>query len=206
MRSWAKIQLSPVGSKDISFSFIERMETGIKELESRTFKDLHDYATELSMSIHDRLADARRTGVIGPYPMKPSRIPGPGFDIARVFLNGYYRGEPSRVDVQFFHEDQQLSLPDIKRLPPGNLLTGPGSLPDLILYDERFAKYRREWDGTLQGAVEICESYILAFSGPEALEIEKESSLAVGPNVHIATITPKRGFRLVKDFKAKGAK
>jgi len=65
------------------------------------------------------------------------------------------------------------------------------------LYDERFAKYRRDWDGTLQGAVEISKDYISAFSGPEALEIDPESSSGVGGHVHIATITPEGGFHWV---------
>jgi len=84
------VELSPEGSNEITVNFCEQIMKSVEDLEQQKFKDLHGYATELSMSINERLADARRTGMIGPYPAKPSRIPGPGFDIVRLFLNGYF--------------------------------------------------------------------------------------------------------------------
>ena len=189
------IELSPEGSKEITFDFRSEIAASIRGLEGRTFERLYDYATALAGPINKRLADARRNGMIGPYPVQPSQIPGPGLAIAHVFLNGYYGDEPSRVDVRFFHEDQTLSDPHIKDEPAGPLLMGPGALVHRILDDERFARYRKSWDRTLAGAVEICKNHILAFSSPEALEIDRDSSLGVGGHTHIATITPRDGFR-----------
>jgi hypothetical protein len=200
------IELSPEGSKEISFKFSDQIVITIEALGHRSFRDLFEYATELATPINKRLADARRAGVIGPYPAQPSQIPGPGLAIAHVFLTGYYQGKPARVDIRFFHEDQKLLDPLIERRPPGPLLMGPGALVHRILDDERFAKYRPEWDGTLPGAAEISKQHILAFSGPEALEIDREASLGVGPNVHIATITLGEGFQWIEGFKPKGIK
>jgi hypothetical protein len=202
------VELSPEDSKETTFDFCDQVVKSIEYLGPRKFKDLFEYASELAGPINNRLAEARRNATIGPYPAQPSKLPGPGHDIARVLFDGYYQDKPSRVHVRFFHDNQKLSTPQITREPLGPLVLGPGALLYLILdeNDQRFTRYRRPWDDTLPGAVEACKNCILAFSSPEALEIDQEASLGVGPNVHIATITRTDGFQWVQGFKPKGIK
>ena len=197
------VELSPENSEEITFDFCSQIVNGIADLGQRTFKDLLEYATALSNQINGHLAEARRMGIIGPYPAQTSKMQGPGYDIVRILLDGYYNGTPSRVHVRFFHENQSLSPPQRDREPLGPLVLGPEALLHLILDEnnQRFARYRRPWDGTLHGAIEACKNCVRAFSGPEALEIDSEASSGVGPNVHIATITPATGFQWVEGFK-----
>ena len=196
------IELSPEGSKEISFDFCNEIAKSAQDLTGRKSKNLFGYATRLSKPINRRLADARRSGMISPYPVQPSKIAERGHTIVRLYLDGYYQGIPSRVNVRFFHENQKLSEPEIMfhSLNLNGLLTlGPAIVLGLFNNnDERFARYhryRKNWDGTLSGAVEECKNYILAFSSPEALEADQEGSSGVGGHTHVATITLASGFK-----------
>ena len=114
-------------------------------------------------------------------------------------LEGYYQGIPSRVNVRFFHENQKLAEPEIVV----SSLDGPevfgSAIVSELLFDannERFARFRKKWNtASLAGAVEICKTYILACSCPEALEVDKDFCAGIGGHIHVATITRASGFK-----------
>jgi hypothetical protein len=75
----------------------------------------------------------------------------------------------------------------------GHILTTP----------QWIAPYREICQGgrrTLSEAVRVARSAILAHSQPEAIEIDPEPCRAIGGRIHIATLTPREGFKWVAGY------
>jgi hypothetical protein len=76
-----------------------------------------------------------------------------------------------------------------------------------VLYDRtdpRLEAYKLSpgTPSTLLEGVSAAKKYILAYSDPEAREIDPKTCAAVGSRLHIATITQADGFRWVPGFEA----
>jgi hypothetical protein len=191
-------------SDDIVFDLRSEIATAVEYLSSRRTTNLLGYATRLSRIVNRQLADAKRSGKIRRYPVRPSAIPELGNTIARLYLDGYHNHIPLRVDVRFFHKDQELSNPEIlpQGLYPGRPITfGSVLIADQLFggKDDRLARFHKHWTSTLKGGIDMCHDYLAACSSPEGLELDDGCS-GVGGRIHIATITPQGGFNWVKGF------
>jgi hypothetical protein len=123
-----------------------------------------------------------------------------GDTIVRLFVDGYFNGSPSRVQVRFWHESQDLKPHDIiaEGAISGLLLTeGSVVVAHLLLEtdDARYARYRyRMTESKLGPAARFALSYILACSDPVSREVD-ELCVGTGGKPQIATVTPNQGFR-----------
>lgn len=176
------------------------MAGAIKSLSGRESKNLAGYARRLSTPIIRRLEEATRNGHTGAYADKPT--------IADILIDGYYKGVPSRVRVGIYHRDQKLATPEVVRdsvqmggyhIHGSKLITASFFDPD----DQSFAGYgkpgRVNGPMTLAAAIEIAAGYIRACSSPQALQMDRQCA-GIGGHIHIATITPKDGFRWVPGY------
>jgi len=106
------------------------------------------------------------------------------------------------VSARIFHENGTLCEPEVLAdpcLPGFHRILGPDKIPQLLWGsdDERLSAYRGKViyaeDMSLEDAIKRSQSYIEACSDPRSVTID-EYSYAVGGHIHIATVTPERGF------------
>lgn len=162
---------------------------------------LLDYVDILAERINSRLAE-----FAGHYPVNAPGDINQGYEIAHVFLDGYYENTPSRASIKFRCKDKQTLLaprvdPDKNNLG-SPLIHGPREITYLLFRtaDPRFTRFRRQAmrpeEATLQSAIQEALGYIEACCSPEGREADPEC-MAVGGHIHIASITPD-GFQWVR--------
>lgn len=208
-----QIQLTAEGKGD-AFDFISQMGEAVESVSPRGYPTLEKYAAELAKPIFRSLEQERLTKNIK-LPEDPSVYPGErGSTIARVLIDGYYEGWPSRADVRFYCENHKLAEPQVtpRSLDSGkHLLSGFPEIGDLLnAQDPRFVQYLKPIDKSLSEsaallyAIWFSRAYIDACSGPEALAMNEQICSGIGGRIHIATITPTHGLQWVRGFKPKG--
>jgi hypothetical protein len=176
-------------------------------LARRRTRDLEGLAVRICRPVNQALADIQKSGRISKYPEDEPIAPGErGNTITRVWLHGYHRGISRRVGVRFFHIDQGLQEPEVRSFdlaPSRPWICGSPSMLDIFrnYSDPRFSEYRpiRGDPKSLAFAIEWSAGFIRACSDRRALEIDP-NCYAVGGHIHIATITPREGFRWVPQY------
>jgi hypothetical protein len=113
------------------------------------------------------------------------------------------------MHVRFGHKNQIVCGAEFFReeLYPGAPIGLGSELMRKVFFDtkdERFAAYRtqKQMGGSLglDDAVQVAANFIRACSDPAALEVDPYTCAAIGGHIHIATITPRNGFRWVYGF------
>jgi hypothetical protein len=167
----------------------------------RKCRNLSGYGTRISRSITHSLLDLKSSGQLAEYPSLPTNLSPYGSSFAFLYLDGFFDGVPSQVNITFRHYNQRLLDPEVAthQVTVGApYILGPCQITELILrtMDPRFSAYRlnRTHSGSLEDEVEACKKYILACSDPEALRIDPRCA-CIGGHIHVATITPDAGFR-----------
>jgi hypothetical protein len=174
-------------------------------LESRRTSTLHGMAVRICRPVNQLLREIKKDGRTSKYPdFEPFIVGDGGTTIARLFIDGYHRGIPARVNVRFWHETQRLMEPDIRHvdLYLGDIIYGSATIGDLLWRSEdpRFSALRLKPSGDpITDAIQTSESYIRACSIPEAAAID-ERCYAIGGDPQIATITPAGGFQWVPGY------
>ena len=174
-----------------------------KALASRNPSDAVLYLDRLCRPLHKSLLNAKNNGLVR-YPERTERPPEPGATIVWVFLVGYYENRPTSAHCRLFHRNQKLAgiAPQIDGVKPG-WYRAHGSekvwnLVDVPL-DITFSKYRtaipKPEQFGLSQAIEWTKTRIQVCCDPKAKEIDPDNCNKIGGRIHIATITPERGFR-----------
>jgi hypothetical protein len=194
-------------SKGAAFSFLKEFRCAADGINPALSRNLHGHCVRIGRNIHKALLCAKTSGKIGKYPSQcRKQEEEPGATIVRIFVDGYFNGQPSRVQMRFWHQDQALKEPDVvpQEMLPGLLLTQGSAAIGHLLFgtdDERFARYRctqTKIDGIV-AAASLAASYIQACSDPVAREIDN-ICLGIGGTMHIAAVTPTDGFQWVPGF------
>lgn len=182
-------QISPDDSEGIVFDFLTQANTVAKQLHYRRYKNLRQYTLALAHEINGRLSDVKSSGKIAKYP-SCTRLPMDTADlIAALYIDGFYDGVPSRNEVHFRHNDQELLEPAVVDQPIENgnaIIQGP--------HTPGFTVLQRSTIGTIEEAVESARAYIRSCSDPESIAIDPEACAMIGGHVHIATITRQTDF------------
>ena len=98
------IGLGPNDSEDLGFNFEKEIAQAVTTARTSTEKTLDAYARVLARYTHKALRVAQKSGRVGWLPESPrDREQGPGVTLATVLIDGYYRNEPSRATIRFFH-------------------------------------------------------------------------------------------------------
>jgi hypothetical protein len=201
---------------EMAFKFIKEINGATQALSSRRYSSLADYTRKAFRAVHQKLEDAKLSGRLD-YPEAETLDPSePGSTIARVFVDGYYKGIPSRVKARFFHQHQVLAGLEVvqQELATGaQWYQGPNKIYDLMFrtYGEggnpMFSAYERRSGSlvfhpnqTLRIHAQMAHAYISVCSGPEALAIDPKVCAGIGGAIQIAIITPKDGFQWVPGF------
>lgn len=199
------VGLGPNDSRKIAFAFVRRTQRAARDLRESRPKTLYAYARMLSVPLYRSLQIVQKNGRISPFDEgdEPKET---GSTIVWVFLDGYFKGKPSRVRLRFFHKNQILQRPDVaeQELLMGRAL-GYGS--EKIFHEvfetdnPLFAAYRKPWlpseEVTLEYAREMAEGYIRAFADKEAKRIDPWACEFVGGHIHIAKVTALHGFEWI---------
>jgi hypothetical protein len=129
-----------------------------------------------------------------------------GETILRVYFQGYRDGFPSSVVARLFHEHGKLAEPEVTNEPlqPMHFVDSPmPRICHIVLEDKEkptLAAYRQpdiEMTAcTLELAIKRSHAVILAHADPEAIALDPLCQ-RVGGHIHIATITPSKGFKWV---------
>jgi hypothetical protein len=206
-----QIELTPPeDSKKVVFDFISQVGETVKSVARGGCHTLAKFAETFSEPIWRSLERAQLTHSLI-FPEDPSVYPGErGCTIATILIDGYYEGQPSRVNIRFYCEHQKLAEPEVSRrdLDEGKfLLYGFPEIGELLSAgDARFVGYLKPVDRSLQDSEALWQticfsrSYIDACSGPEALAMNEQICSAIGGHIHIATITAASGFAWVAGF------
>ena len=199
---------TPEDNDDLQvFNLITEIPKAVQTLASTLVTTLPEYGKALADMINERLRQAKETPNTD-YPEITTQSHGLDSTIAYLFFDGYCNERPSRLQIRFFHEGQDLKPPEVF---PQDLFLGYhiGYGSDIMRYiifetdDARFSQFRmpkrRPADVTITDAVEEARRFIEACKTPEALTEDPEHCAGIGGHIHIATVTPSRGFRWVKD-------
>lgn len=213
------VSIASRDATEIAFNFAEEINRATLVLSMRRFSTLADYAKRAYRAVHQKLKDGKLGGRLE-YPDAETLDPSePGSTIARVLIDGYFNGVPSRVKVRFFHECQVLAGLEVLQQELATGLPwahGSEKVFDLMFGTHRenekyiFSAYERRSgrlvshpNETLRIHAQMAHAYIDACSGPEALAIDPKPCAGIGGHIHIATITPKDGFHWVPGFRPK---
>jgi hypothetical protein len=189
--STGTIQLTPDNSEQVVFDFSVEAMAAARKLYYRRYKDLRRYAIAFSELINLHLARIKSDKMIEKYPS--SRLPTDS-DAASIitesFVDGFYDGQPSRVAIQFRHDNQQLLEPKItdESSAPGSLIVQGPTIPSLGVL---VSSPRR----SLSEVVQAAKRYIESCSEPESIAIAPKECALIGGHVHAATITRREGFQ-----------
>jgi hypothetical protein len=172
--------------------------------------------------VQQNLVTAKRGGSFSRYPSpEPPRLGELGHTIVRIYLDGYFNGQPFRTGIRFYHVNQELAwgqtFHDLSHCYK-TALSGPRQVAYLLFEteDTRLDRYRTDACRligrrgknpdtviTLQDAIDAARNFIAASSDPVASEIEgKDNYRRIGGRIHIATVTAKDGFRWVPGYEA----
>lgn len=201
------VQLDGLDPKQVVFDFAGQTRFAIEKLEGRTCKNLVGYAHRLSRILHEDLVAVAKRANMAPFPPGRQQPGERGLTITRLFIEGYFQGTPERIVVRFSHNDQRLSEPEVYRIEviPWQSVRHGSPIVSKVLGDDRDERLRqfKEPDrhyAPLEAAVEITKNYIHACSSPEGLALDEDVCRAIGGHIHIATVTPDRGFQWVDGF------
>jgi hypothetical protein len=203
-----------------AFDFTAECVKAAQTIRSRPTRDANDFASQICLLVQQNLVAVKRGGSLSRYPRtEPPRLGESGHTMVRIYLDGYFNGQPFRTGIRFYHVDQELAwgpaFHDLGRSYK-SILTGSDRVARLLFdtEDPRLDKYRTDACRrvatrykhpdtviTLQDAIEAARNFIAACSDPAALEIEgKDNYHPIGGRIHIATVTPRDGFRWVPGY------
>jgi hypothetical protein len=179
-------------------------------LADRKTRDLTGYAFRFSRQIYESLGKVCGHDGQCLFPdLGENELEGEmGKTIARLMFDGYQDGTPFSATIRLFHQDEILQTPEVLAEPLRlgfHRMIGPPQLTHLLWNtdDERLAKFRGKFmyaeDITLEDAIERSATYLKACSDEQFINIDK-SCCTVGGHIHMAKVTPARGFEWVKGF------
>jgi len=167
---------------------------------------LYEYIGNFSRLVTDAFSEARRSGRIqrfGGNPLCPA--PEERNTIARIFFSGYFRkNEPSLAIVKISHDNQVVLEPEkMFQSPPQQNIFSGSSVAELMYgrEDPRFAKYfvQADRNSSLEQAEACARGFIEACADPIARDIDPSCN-GIGGHIHVARLTPLKGFEWVKGF------
>jgi hypothetical protein len=195
---------------EILFDFRKEL-CGVAEALSATRStSVLDYASRIAVRVNQRLQDTLANGNIE-LPTIPSSYPGDtGTAILEAFLDGYHKGKPERVRFCFLHERGHLLPAHVVNEPLAPEIPRVVGIPEIgnriIQGDEQLLRYAPHdlpldlFSHKLSLAMVVGATYINACGGTEAHAINPDIAVGIGGRLHIATVTPKDGFRWVPGF------
>jgi len=198
---------------EVAFNFVEKINAAAQVFSERRANNLFDYAKRVGGAVHQALKDAKMVGLLD-YPESETLDPSErGSTIARVLIDGYYKGVPSRMKMRFFHEHQVLARLEVlqQELAAGTQWAqgsekvfelmfgahGESTSNTFSAYERRSVELVFHPNETLRIHAQMAHAYISACSGPEALAIDPKTCEGIGGDIHIVTITPKEGIQWV---------
>jgi hypothetical protein len=204
---------------ETAFDFTDQVVKAAEAIRSRPSRDMNDFASQICQLVQERLASVKQRGGFSRYPSpQPARFGESGRTIVRIYLDGYFTGQPFRAGIRFYHVDQELAWGwtphDLSRWYK-TALSGLLRVGSLLFEteDPRLDKYRTtacklvasryknpDTVVAMADAIDAARNFIAACSDPVAVEIEGENYQPIGGRIHIATITAKDGFQWVPEY------
>lgn len=197
-------------TEDVLFDFIASFSSAVETISAARCRTLQEYAGRLTKSVNRGLEEALHRGNIS-LPDLPSADPSErGRTIVVVFIDGYHAGLPDRVRIRFCQENQKLLPPEVTPQTLTENMPIVHGIPEIgkriISNDPSLRHYMLavevddSYSADLATAIAFSRAFIAACAGPEGAEIDSAISSNIGGRIHIATITPKEGFRWVPKF------
>jgi hypothetical protein len=198
---------------EMAFNFISACIEAAKTIEHVPVRDPNELAAQICPLVQQRLVAIRDGGELDRYPSPElPRLGERGHTIVRIFLDGYFNGQPFRTGMRFYHDEQELLwAPFSHDVSPQrkNVLFGADLIGRFLFdtEDPRLEKHRTDACRLvaarfkqsdifvpLKDAIEAARNFIAACSDPVAKEIERWDYQRIGGEPHVVTITPQRGF------------
>jgi len=215
---FGRVTLYDDAGEEPVFNFISASNDASRAISSMPIRDTEEFVGKLAPLVAEKLVALKQDGTLSRYPSpEPKRIGETGSTIVRLFLDGYFDGEPFRTGVRFYNDNQRIGWGSISEHNLGHAgwaIYGSPVIAHLLFdtEDERFKRYRTDASKlavelckkggrvpTLQHAIEIATNYIAACSDPIAIESDPNCAY-YGGRIHAAIITPKDGFQWVPGF------
>jgi hypothetical protein len=183
---------------DIVFDFSIEIPKVLNGL-PRNLIGIDQFVENLADGIYAALSAANELAGKG----KITKWPAPERDeTTMILIDGHYGSRAEQRDVVFYHERPSLNSLRIER--NGGRWIGSQRMIDVLSNwnDPRLAVYKFPFNkpSNLPDAISTAKKYILAYSDPEAHEIDAKESRSIGRRIHIATITTSDGFQWVPGF------
>jgi hypothetical protein len=191
-------------SEDLRFSLVKEAERSAGLLSVLDFDDPRAYIRRFSAQIKQAYEQARRNGHFKTFSTdSASAIEGGLFQIGRIIFAGYFDGEPFVGIATIAHKDQFIQDSIVEAWTPTEgawpLISGSPIIPRMMFEegDRRFARYviLPRAGSSLDEAVARVKACVEAQCSKEATEIDPFCRELVGGHVHVATVTPKEGFK-----------
>ncbi len=176
----------------------------VKALSSRNLSDSSLYLERICGPLRKSLLRAKKQGLV----LQGIEVPPePGQLILWVFLIGYFDGKPTLAHCRIFHRNQKLAgiSANVDPVEPGwSRSHGPQKVWKILEdpQNQTFETYKTPLPEsrmiTLIQGIESARNHIQVCYNPKAREIAPETCEKIGGHIHVATITPERGFQWVE--------
>jgi hypothetical protein len=196
-------------SDEVLFDFIERFRCACQMVSARRFPTLQKYAERLSSIVYRSLQEALASNNID-LPEDGAEASERGHTIVNIQIDGYFAGYPSRAKIRYWHENQNLSEPDVitqELMPMTPELHGiPEIAKRIYRRDPELAHYLRplepesHYSNAIIFAAIYARAFIEACAGPEGAKVAPAKSATINNRIHIAIITPRDGFQWLQGF------
>lgn len=193
------------GDKTV-FDFIVACNEAARTVEAVPTRDANEFAALICPLILQRLAIVKQSGYLSRYSSpEPSQVGQLGRAIVRIYLDGYFDGQPFRTGMRLYHVDQELGwglIPFELNRWSRSVWFGSNDVAQLLFNteDPRLEKYRtdacrlvvtqcRHPDTvlTLPDAIEAARNFIQACSDPVAQEIEGVGYQRIGGRIPLVS-------------------
>jgi hypothetical protein len=170
-------------------------------ISTERYRTLADYVTRVCQPIHSLLGGYMQAGDARfSERVRENEI---GSTIVDIFVDGYFKGVPSRVTIRFSHDAGKLARPEVspRELDTGIILLYGSAKVGKLLFDTGDAKFAQHLkrshyhdNSEISDAISRAIAYFNACTSPEALEVDGEICRNIGGRVRVASITPLNGF------------
>ena len=184
------------------FDVMAEIKRKVDLLSYRQFDTCRKFLTSICSKINEELNEAKGTGKIETLPTLRRTEDGTACKVLELIVVGYFKNAPSLIMCSFTHSNGKRIEYQVNSLPPHFCaLLGSDAVRKAIypdpggLADARFAEYTKPIPiYSLPDATEYVKGYVAACSSDVAREIDFDMWKITGGHIHVAQITPQRGF------------
>jgi hypothetical protein len=202
--AYAATGVTYVHQGNVPFDVAQELKSIDTGLAAKQYDGAVRYIEGFAKALKNAFCEAQRNGRIAQI-----RDYGKGNLVTRVLFAGYYRRLPFMAQIELYRNGQEIEAPrhsidELSRKDIKIEISGSEAVKQSLLSTDDLTFPAHElgsWDAvrnrrpfTIEQGVELARTYLDGCANPKGRKMDKECE-SIGGHIHIATVTPKDGFR-----------